>query len=112
MGGKSLLSIVLMVAMLPVSVGVGHAAPTSVVPRRIVFSASEYSAYESVRQRQRNRLVIALGSSTLGTLLAAGVTFLAIGLSDIGNAAYTTGGVTSLCLAVLGGFTALDLYEW
>lgn len=87
-------------------------AEPPITPARIVFSAAEYAAYEDTRQRRNNALIAIGGTTLIGTLLATGVTLLAFGLSDSGNAVLTTSGVTTLCVAALGTFAALDLYKW
>ncbi|MBW2733763.1 MAG: hypothetical protein JRH20_15350 [Deltaproteobacteria bacterium] len=102
----------LLVLVLLLGSGSALAETPSIAPRRIAFTAEEYSAYEDAHRARTNKLIIVFGGGTIGALLATGITLLAIGLSPSGNTALTTTGMGSLSLATLGGFTALELYQW
>jgi len=82
-------------------------------PSQPVFSAAEVAAYEDALRERRNHAIVWAGATTVGALVATGVTLLAIGLGgDPGSSALTTMGVTTLSLATIGAFAGLELVRW
>jgi hypothetical protein len=82
-------------------------------PQPALFSQEEIDRYDEEAVKRHNRRVLLGGGALLVTLLATGVTLMAVGLGrKPGSAGLTTGGVVCLGLATVTGFTGLELIQW
>jgi|GEM_PF-5849067 hypothetical protein len=91
------------------------AAPKHVrlYPKVAEFSSLEINAFEATTQQRKNRLVMGFVGGGALALVAAGVTFLAMGLRPHdGNATLSTVGINCLGLATVGAFVGLEFITW
>ncbi len=75
------------------------------------FSIQEMNEYEQARASVRSRIFLGMAGGAFLTLLASGVSLIAVGMSDeMGSVGYTAGGFISLSLATALAFVGLEFF--